>query len=57
MSFGVAQFDFQETGESLIERADKFMYLSKEKGRNRVSPSSDDSANHEFEIIDVKMMR
>jgi len=57
MSFGVAQFDFQESGGALIERADKNMYISKEAGRNMVSPANADTELHEFEIIDVKQMR
>jgi len=36
MSFGVAQFEPQDTIETLIKRADDALYLAKKRGRNRV---------------------
>jgi diguanylate cyclase len=57
MSFGVAQLDLHETSNSLIERADKNLYLAKEAGRNTVSPPLDNTKDHEFEIIEIKKMR
>ena len=36
ISMGLAEFDNQETGEELFERADKALYQAKESGRNRV---------------------
>ena len=36
ISMGLAEFDNQETGEELFERADKALYEAKESGRNRV---------------------
>lgn len=53
MSFGVAQFDFQETPKSLIGRADENLYRSKEAGRNTVSPPPNEPDDHDCEIIDV----
>ncbi|NOH80324.1 GGDEF domain-containing protein [Vibrio sp. RE86] len=38
ISLGVAELEPGETAESLIERADKFLYEAKELGRNRVMP-------------------
>lgn len=38
-SFGVAKFDPGETVASLMERADKSLYMAKELGRNRVECS------------------
>uniref|UniRef100_UPI00356AC5DB diguanylate cyclase domain-containing protein n=1 Tax=Neptunomonas sp. TaxID=1971898 RepID=UPI00356AC5DB len=35
-SFGIAQWNNSETLDRLLERADKALYLAKEKGRNRV---------------------
>jgi len=35
-SFGIAQFTSHEDAESLIDRADKNLYLAKESGRNRI---------------------
>ena len=35
-SFGVAQWNNTETLDGLLERADKALYMAKEKGRNRV---------------------
>jgi diguanylate cyclase (GGDEF)-like protein len=35
-SFGVAQFDAQDTAESLVARVDKALYQAKAEGRNRV---------------------
>jgi len=37
-SFGVAEFQLNESPESLIERADKLLYEAKQLGRNRVMP-------------------
>ena len=53
MSFGVAQFDFRETPKSLIVRADKNLYRSKQEGRNRVSPQPHEADFDGVEIIDV----
>ena len=36
ISMGLAEFDNQEMGEELFERADKALYKAKESGRNRV---------------------
>ena len=36
ISMGIAEFNNQETGEELFERADKALYEAKESGRNRV---------------------
>jgi diguanylate cyclase (GGDEF)-like protein len=36
ISMGLAEFNSQETGEELFERADKALYEAKESGRNRV---------------------
>ena len=36
ISMGLAEFNAQETGEELFERADKALYEAKESGRNRV---------------------
>ena len=36
ISMGLAEFNTQETGEELFERADKALYEAKESGRNRV---------------------
>ena len=33
---GLAEFNRQETGEELFERADKALYQAKERGRNKV---------------------
>jgi diguanylate cyclase (GGDEF)-like protein len=35
-SFGVAEWDHKEDGQSLISRADKALYVAKETGRNKV---------------------
>jgi diguanylate cyclase len=37
-SFGVGEFNGQETGDTLVERTDKLLYKAKELGRNRVMP-------------------
>jgi len=37
ISIGVTQYRDEERVSALVERADKAMYLSKEKGRNRIS--------------------
>lgn len=57
MSFGVAQFDLHETPNSLIERADKNLYLSKDAGRNTVSPPLDKSEKLDTEIVDLRRAR
>lgn len=36
ISLGIAEFDKQETGEALFERADKALYEAKKNGRNQV---------------------
>ena len=36
ISMGIAEFDSQETGEALFERADKALYEAKTNGRNQV---------------------
>ena len=36
ISMGLAEYDGQETGEALFERADKALYDAKAGGRNRV---------------------
>lgn len=40
ISIGVAQFNSKETVASFIQRSDRAMYLSKQKGRNRVTTLS-----------------
>jgi PleD family two-component response regulator len=37
MSVGVATLAANETPESLLARADSFLYAAKERGRNRVA--------------------
>ena len=37
-SFGVGEFNGQESGDCLVERTDKLLYKAKELGRNRVMP-------------------
>lgn len=37
-SFGVGEFNGQESADSLVERTDKLLYKAKELGRNRVMP-------------------
>jgi diguanylate cyclase len=41
MSFGVAQFARDGSGEMLVRVADQRLYASKQSGRNRVTPSLD----------------
>ncbi len=41
MSFGVAQFTRDGSGEMLVRVADQRLYASKQSGRNRVTPSLD----------------
>ena len=53
LSFGIAQYDFRESPKSLIGRADKQLYQSKEAGRNRVSPTPADFDDLDFEIIEI----
>ena len=36
ISMGIAEFNFDETGEELFERADKALYEAKTNGRNQV---------------------
>ena len=36
VSMGIAEFDSQESGEALFERADKALYEAKANGRNQV---------------------
>lgn len=36
MTFGVEKFDRNHTMESVIQEADRKLYLGKESGRNRV---------------------
>ena len=36
ISMGLAEFNSQETGEALFERADKALYNAKTNGRNQV---------------------
>ncbi|MDM8561432.1 diguanylate cyclase [Candidatus Parabeggiatoa sp. HSG14] len=35
-SFGVVQFEHEESGEDFVHRVDELLYLAKHKGRNRV---------------------
>src|SRR5690606_12364084 len=39
LSIGVAEYVAGESAEALVERADNALYVSKQDGRNRVSPS------------------
>ena len=41
ISMGLAEFNPEETGEELFERADKALYEAKESGRNRVCINKD----------------
>ncbi len=45
-SFGVAQWMGEDTGVSLIERADEALYEAKSAGRDRVEPSQDRGVDH-----------
>jgi len=42
-SFGVAQYNGQESADTLFHRADKALYLAKESGRNKVEVSPEAS--------------
>jgi two-component system, cell cycle response regulator len=42
-SFGVAQFQTEDDGKTLLERADKALYRAKENGRNRVEKEERES--------------
>lgn len=53
MSFGVAQFDGQESPKSLISRADKHLYQAKNAGRNAVYPLPTEADDFDFEVIEI----
>ncbi|WP_158247160.1 GGDEF domain-containing protein [Geothermobacter hydrogeniphilus] len=51
-SSGVAAITLKDSGENLVERADRGLYRSKKDGRNRVTfldPISDESVNPALE--------
>ena len=41
-SFGVAEWNQNEDGRALINRADKALYVAKQSGRNRVVRADED---------------
>lgn len=47
-SFGVAEWNHEEDGKALINRADKALYIAKHTGRNRVVRASNEPASREL---------